>query len=215
MAQLGNQLRNLKAWKLPTFTRFSTLCHLDFQLTAIVQILRRNTKSARCHLLDGGGCVIPIRAWLGACRIFPTLTRIGLCTDAIHGNGKRFVRFRAERAQGNCRRNQAFTQLRNAFHFFHRNRRAPITEVQQITQGYRWLSMHGICITLVDGEAASGHCSLQHMDKATIKRVLLSTPPQFVKAAYRQSERVCCSPCAFVQLQHVARNTGKPNTGNT
>ncbi len=99
MAQLGNKLGHLEAGQLPTFARFGPLRNLNFQLAAIVQVLRGHPKTPRCHLLDGGGCIIPIRAWFGACRVLAPFPGIGFGTNPVHGDGEGLVRFGAQSAK--------------------------------------------------------------------------------------------------------------------
>ena len=84
MTQARNQICHLHARQLTTFTRLGTLCNLDFQLLAMVQIFRCNTKATRCDLFDLSAWVVTIWFWREMCGIFTTFTTIRFCTNAIH-----------------------------------------------------------------------------------------------------------------------------------
>lgn len=93
VAQLADEFRHLEARQLPAFTGLCALCDLDLDLAAIIQILGGHTETTRSDLLDLGAGIVAIRTRREARRIFATLTRIRLGTDAVHGNGERLMRF--------------------------------------------------------------------------------------------------------------------------
>jgi len=95
MPQLGNQPRDFEARQLPTLTRLRPLRDLDFNLSTIIEVFRRHAKAARGNLLDRGIGVIAIGARLGTCRVFTAFAGIAARANAVHGDGKRFMRFGA------------------------------------------------------------------------------------------------------------------------
>ena len=92
MADAGDVLVHLMAWKLTTLTGFGTLRHLDLEVVGVDQIFRRHAKAARRNLLDGRALGIAVWQGLVAIGFFAALAGVGLSADAVHGNGERGVR---------------------------------------------------------------------------------------------------------------------------
>ena len=176
MAELGDQPRDFEARQLPTLTRLRALRDLDFNFAAIVQVFGGDAKAARGNLLDRGIGVIAIGARLGARGVFTAFAGIAARANAVHGDGKRFMRFGAERAKRNAWCQQALPDFRDAFHFFQRNRRAAFQpEIEQIAQRHGRQAPHRIGIAL-EGLIAFGlHRTLQGVDQCAVESMRFAT----------------------------------------
>ena len=96
MPQTRDQLSHLHARQLTAFTWFRTLCDLDLQFFALVQILCGHTKTTGCHLLDLCRRIVAVRLGHKVCRIFAAFAGIRFRTDPVHCNVQRLVRLWAE-----------------------------------------------------------------------------------------------------------------------
>ena len=215
MPQLGDQGRHLEARQLSALAGFSTLGHLDFDLTARVQVLGRHAKPAAADLLDRAACVVAIGAGDGARRVLAALAAVGPCADAVHGDAERLMRFRAQRAERDAWRHQALADFGDAFNLIDRYGDDPVrAEVQQVPQRYGLLPAHAFHVAAVGLEAVVGHRRLQRVDQPAIERVHLALAAQLVHAAHRQ--RVALPiPSRLVQRQDLARNAGQADAADT
>ena len=102
-----NQICHLHTRQLTAFTRLGTLCDLDLQLLAMVQIFRCNAKAARCDLFDLGAWVVTIGLWCEMCGIFTAFTTIGFRANTIHRHVERLMGLGAKRPKAHARRDKA------------------------------------------------------------------------------------------------------------
>ncbi len=99
MAQARDHLVHFVAGKLAAFAGLRALRHLDLQLVRIDQIIRGHAETRRSDLLHGAAPQISVGVALEALFVFTAFAGVGLSADAVHGDGERFVRFLADRAE--------------------------------------------------------------------------------------------------------------------
>ena len=190
MTQLGDHLADLEARQLAALAGLGALGHLDLELAAVVEVLRRDAEAARRHLLDGRRGVVAVGARPIARRILAAFARIGLRPDAVHGDRQRLVRLRSQRAQRDAGRHQALAQLGDRFDLVEGNRRAVGLEVQQVAQvdGRQAPHLGAVAPVLLVG--LGGDRVLQHVDEVALEIVPVAAAPHLVEAADRQRDHV-------------------------
>ena len=99
MADSRDEIVHLSPRQLPAFTGFRALDDLDLQLVGVGQVLDGHAETAASHLLDSGPLRVAVRQRRIARRVLSALAGIGLATDAVHGNGQRFVRLLRDRSE--------------------------------------------------------------------------------------------------------------------
>ena len=131
MPHTRDVLIHLMARKLSAFTRLRPLRHLDLNIIGIDQIFRRHAKAAGRHLLDGGTHGIAIRHGREAIRFLTAFAGIGTPADAVHGDGKRGMRFPADGTKAHRTSREALHDLMRRFNFLKRDRLFSEFEFQQ------------------------------------------------------------------------------------
>ena len=76
MPEVGDGLGHLEAGQLAALAGLRALGHLDLDLAAVVEIIRRHAEAARGHLLDLGICVVAVGPRPVAFGILAALTGI-------------------------------------------------------------------------------------------------------------------------------------------
>mmetsp|Transcript_10028 Transcript_10028/g.20920 ORF Transcript_10028/g.20920 Transcript_10028/m.20920 type:complete len:282 (+) Transcript_10028:1635-2480(+) len=112
----GNVLRNLESRQFSSFTRFGTLGHLDLNLITIGKVVRCDTESTRCNLLDTRTTVVFESLW-----IFTTFSGVRASSKCVHGNCKSFVGFLTDGTQRHGTGSESLNNFRNWFNFFQWN----------------------------------------------------------------------------------------------
>ena len=90
--------------------------NLDLQLVCIAQIIDRDPKTATGDLLDRRAFGIAVLQRNKAFGVLASLTGIRLATHAVHGDGQRFVRFRADGTKTHGPGRKALDDLTSRFY---------------------------------------------------------------------------------------------------
>ncbi len=136
MAQAGNQLGDLVAGELATFTGLGPLSDLDFYLFGMGEIFRSDAKACGSDLLDlaivKSGRAGKMAGIVG--RIFSALSGVRTRSDRVHRRGNRPMSLRAERAEGHGGGDEAMRNVRGSFHLIDGERRRGGTNLQEIAE---------------------------------------------------------------------------------
>ena len=96
MAQPCNQIRDLHAGQLATFTGFGALCYFNFQFLAVIEVFCGHTKATRGHLFDLSRRIVAIGFRNKMRWIFAAFTTVRFRTNAVHRNIQGFMRLRTQ-----------------------------------------------------------------------------------------------------------------------
>ena len=96
----GNGTRDLVARQLTTFTRLSTLSHLDLQLIGIGEVVGGTPNRPEAICLMAERMVSPFSMRQAALGIFTTFTSVGLAAESVHGNSESGVRLHGDGTVG-------------------------------------------------------------------------------------------------------------------
>ena len=118
----GDVLVHLVAGQLSAFARLRALRHLDLDVVGIDQILGRDAKPARRHLLDGGAFGIAVRQRLVAIGFLAALAGVGLAADPVHRDRQRGVRLARDRAEAHGAGGEALDDFLRRFDLVDRHR---------------------------------------------------------------------------------------------
>mmetsp|Transcript_3769 Transcript_3769/g.8397 ORF Transcript_3769/g.8397 Transcript_3769/m.8397 type:complete len:307 (-) Transcript_3769:2512-3432(-) len=167
--QRGNVFRNLGSGQLSTLARLGTLRHLNLELLSRHQELGGYTESARGDLMNvrvgrvailesskvGEGrtasLLINIREVSTTYDIFSTLSRVGLSTNAIDGNGKGLMSLATECSKGHGTSTETLHNLRNWFHFLNGNTFTIRFKVKQIANVGQWRTLQTLLEDFIIG----------------------------------------------------------------
>src|SRR5437870_3470731 len=83
---------NLITGKLSAFARFGALSHFDLKLIRADQIFTRDSEPRGGNLLNRARTGITVRIGNVSSGIFAALSGIASAANAVHGDGKRFMR---------------------------------------------------------------------------------------------------------------------------
>ena len=137
-ARSRHVLGDLGSGKVPALAGLGALRHLDLYLFGGEQVVARDAKAARGHLLDGG---IAHRA--KALGQFAALAAVGLAAQVVHGQRQTLVRLPRDGAVGH---GPGFEALHDALHrldFLQRHGLAAlVAEGQQRAYGARAILLH-------------------------------------------------------------------------
>src|SRR5687768_3290318 len=135
MPHFGNPWVDLAAGQFAAFARLGALSHLDLDLTRLSEIITRYSKPPRSHLLDRAIARVAVAVESVPGRIFSPLAGVAFAAQTVHGNGKRLMRFLADRS---VRHRAGFETLDNfvdRFDFFDWNRLGCILYLHETAQG--------------------------------------------------------------------------------
>ncbi|CAB4626794.1 unannotated protein [freshwater metagenome] len=121
MTRLRHPWVHLVARQLAAFTRLGSLGHLDLNVISVDQVLTRDTKSTRSHLLDRRTLAVSAGQGLVTLRVFSTFTGVGLSTEAVHGDRKSFVSFLRNGSVRHRARGKTLHNVRNRLDFINRD----------------------------------------------------------------------------------------------
>jgi hypothetical protein len=93
VAQFRDQFRHLEAGQLAAFAGLGALRDLDFEFAALIEVFRRHAEATRSHLLDRGIGIVAVGFGAEIQRVLAAFAGIRLCSDAVHGDVERLVRF--------------------------------------------------------------------------------------------------------------------------
>src|SRR3972149_1539914 len=96
---LGYPWGDLVAGELAALPRLGALRHLDLQLIGVDQVLAGDAEAAGGHPVGGAATPIAVGAPGEAPAVLSAFAAVALPPDAVHGDGQRLVRFRANRAE--------------------------------------------------------------------------------------------------------------------
>ena len=122
------------AGQLSALTGLGSLRHLDLQLLCVDQVVRRDSKPRRGHLLDVRILRVTVRQRNEPLRILAALARVALGTDPIHRDRQRLVRLFADRAEGHGAGGKSLDDFFRRLDFVERNRLRQEFEVKQAAQ---------------------------------------------------------------------------------
>ena len=108
--------------------------NLDLQLVCIAQVIDRDPKTATGDLLDRRALGIAVLQRNKAFGVLPSLTGIRLATHAVHGDGQRFVRFRADGTKTHGPGREALNDLTGRFYRVKADTLGRVIEIQQTAQ---------------------------------------------------------------------------------
>ena len=152
MAHARDHLVHFVARQLAAFARLGALGDLDLQIVGIDEIVCGDAEAGGRDLLDGAAAQVTVGVGLEARFVFAAFAGVGLSLDAIHGDGERFVRFLADRAEGHGAGGKALHDFGGGLDVVERHRRAGGLEIEHAAQHQQ------IAILLVDdlGEFLEG-----------------------------------------------------------
>ena len=134
MSGLGNPGINLTCGQMSTFTRFSSLCHLDLNLLCADQISAGNTETSTGYLLDRRTSVKSISAYFHSVKVFTTFTTVGFTMQGVHGDCQSLMRFFGNRTIGHRTCLETGHDTLYTLNFINRNTFFRIIKVHQTTQ---------------------------------------------------------------------------------
>ena len=134
MAHAGDDVVHLVAGQLAAFAGLRALRDLDLQVVGIDQVIGGDAEARRSHLLDGAAAQIAVGIGLEARFVLAALAGVGFSADAVHGDGQRFVRFLADRAERHRAGGKALHDFRGGLDFFERHRRSGGLELEHAAQ---------------------------------------------------------------------------------
>ena len=202
VAQFGDVRGDFITRQLTAFARFCTLSDLNLDHVGVNQVGRGYAKAAGRHLLDA-------RHFVGAVtgRIFTALAGVGVAADAVHGFRQRFVRFRAQRADGHRRGIEAFEQLGCRLNFVNADRFIARIEGNKIAQRRCRTVVHQLGILLIIAIFAALYRLLQRAHHVRVVGVIFAAVNVFQQAALFQ--RLTCQPGALRQVHQILLEVSK------
>src|SRR6266850_123159 len=121
------------ARQLAAFAGFRALSHLDLKFLGFDEVKAGHTETARRNLLDGAVFGVAVRQGMVALRIFTALAGVALCTNPVHRDSQRFMRFLADRAVAHRAGLEALHDALDRFDFLD-GHRLYFFEVEQAAQ---------------------------------------------------------------------------------
>ena len=134
VAHAGDHVVHLMAGQLAAFARLRALRDLDLQVVRVDQIIRRDAETRRGHLLDRAAAQIAVRVRNEAGLVLAALAGVRFPADAVHGDGQRFVRFLADRAEGHRAGGKALHDFGGRLDLIEGNGRAVRLEIKHAAQ---------------------------------------------------------------------------------
>ena len=188
MAHARDDVVHFVAGQLAAFAGLRALRNLDLQVVRVDQVIGGHAEARRSHLLDGAAAQIAIRIGLEARFVLAALAGVGFAADAVHGDGQRFVRFLADRAEGHRAGGKALHDFGGGLDVFERNRRAGRLEIEHAAQHQQVavLLVHDLREFLEGLEARLPHGVLQLADGRRIQQVALAAHAILIFAADAQ-----------------------------
>ena len=117
--------------QLTTFSGLGSLGHFDLEVIGVCEVLRRHSKTPRCHLLDRGTSFWIVKT-LG---ILAALAGIGFRSKAVHCDRQSLVGFGGNRAVRHCSGGEALDDFRKGLYLFDGHwRPMAVTEFEESAQ---------------------------------------------------------------------------------
>src|SRR3954463_15011237 len=105
---MGDPGPDLVARQPPPFAGLGTLRHLDLEFVSAHQVFTRDTKAARCDLLDGAATAVAVGVGSITPGVFTPFTGVALAPQTVHGDGQSLLGPRADGAVRHRTRGEAF-----------------------------------------------------------------------------------------------------------
>ena len=208
MAQLRDQLGHLEAGQLAALPGLCALGHLDFDLAALVEILRRHAETAGGDLLHRRVHIVAIGQRTIPRTVLAAFSGHGLCADPVHRDVERAVSLRRQCAERHAGRYEALADLVDRLDLRERNGRAGSFEIEQVSQLDRIARMHRVDILAIDRIVAAVTGSLQRVDQVAVERVQFVRCAQAVETANGQRDHILIERL-LVTHQRVLLEAGK------
>ena len=178
-ARSRHVLGDLGAGKVATLTGLGALRHLDLYLFCREQVVARDAKAARGHLLDGG---IAHRA--EALGQFAALAAVGLAAQVVHGQRQTLVRLPRDGAVGHGPGLEAPHDALHRLDFFQRHGLAAlVAEGQQRADGAWAILLHHGGVAVKERAVVVPQRLLQRVDDLGLYRC--SSAPSPVRRRWR------------------------------
>src|SRR5205823_327440 len=184
----GDVLVDLVTGQLAALAGLRSLRDLDLELVRVDEVVDGHAEAARRDLLDRRAAPVAVRVTLEPPRVLPTLARVRLAADPVHGDRERLVRLRRKRSERHGAGGEALDDLLGRLDLLDRDRLARLADLEQAAQSRPALRL------VVDhpGELLVGLLPavadrvLELRDRVGIPLVVLAVPAPHVDAADRQ-----------------------------
>ena len=185
IAHTSDDVVHLATRQLPAFSRLGALRDLDLQIIRVHQVIGRNAKTGRGHLLDRAPAQIAIRVRLEATLILSAFAGVGLPADAVHGNRQSLMRFLADRAEGHGARRKALHDFGGGLDFLERNGGRGRLEIEHAAEHLEIavLLVHDVRKLTEGLEFRLPHGMLELADRRRIQEVALAAHTKLIFAA--------------------------------
>ena len=198
---LGHPRVHLVTRKLAALTGFRALGHLDLDVGAVRQVVRRDAEPGRRHLLDGAAAPVAVLVAVEPADVLAALAAIRPAAKAVHRDRQRLVRLGGDRAVAHRAGGEPLDDLAGGLDLVERHRRAhAVLELQQTAQRRHLLALvvDQLGVLLEDRvlPGAGGVLQLEH--RVGVEQVVLALAAPLVLAAHL--EFTVCPLIGTVQI---------------
>ncbi len=183
---LGHPRVHLVSRKLTALTGLGALGHLDLDVGAVRQVVRRDTEPARRHLLDGTASPVAVGVPVESLDVLAALARVRPSAKAVHRDREGLVHLGRDRAVAHRTRGEALDDLAGGLHLVDRDGLAhTVFEREQATQRGHALALVvdqlGVLLEHRVLPGAGGVLELEH--RVRVEQVVLALTTPLVFAA--------------------------------